>query len=480
MKQETKRKWKTYAKILIPIVLVLGVISYCLLTMNVQGLPDKSSVENRDLSKRFQEAIDSNSILTLTGTDKEADYEWFYAENTITSSNRTDMKVYFTHEYDEFVAQKLQVTNVLGFYFAEDIDLNGYPTLTIIIPNWDAKNVDLYKLVNKRLTKVDIALAVNTDDKGRKQVAFQVYETDGIYFFTGGSHNFNLQGQGNANHIKPVVDDKDNGKHKKEPSAKDKTSKEHAGNKKKKPSVTDKNTSNSDDSLVSDKNENDSQINDSQTTSGQENENSQNTNPSRKNDKKYVNDVKPSGKEVKLVSVIKRILSDGSRTEQDQYKTDPVPIGKPEPVEPDKVQINYKKTYTCTLSIDCRTILNNRKDLTEGKEKLVPKDGWILKKSNVLFYEGESVFDVLLRETQKRSIQMEYTMTPMYNSNYIEGISNLYEFDCGNASGWMYKVNGWYPNYGCSRYQLQENDVIEWRYTCDYGVDVGCDMIVNN
>ena len=56
---------------------------------------------------------------------------------------------------------------------------------------------------------------------------------------------------------------------------------------------------------------------------------------------------------------------------------------------------------------------------------------------------------------------------------YIEGINNLYEFDVGNTSGWMYKVNGWFPNYGCSRYQLQNGDVIEWVYTCDLGDDVG-------
>ena len=50
---------------------------------------------------------------------------------------------------------------------------------------------------------------------------------------------------------------------------------------------------------------------------------------------------------------------------------------------------------------------------------------------------------------------------------------NLYEFDVGNKSGWMYKVNGWFPNYGCSRYQLKDGDVIEWVYTCDLGDDVG-------
>ena len=52
-------------------------------------------------------------------------------------------------------------------------------------------------------------------------------------------------------------------------------------------------------------------------------------------------------------------------------------------------------------------------------------------------------------------------------------IANLYEFDVGELSGWMYKVNGWFPNYGCSRYLLADGDNVEWVYTCDLGSDVG-------
>ena len=59
------------------------------------------------------------------------------------------------------------------------------------------------------------------------------------------------------------------------------------------------------------------------------------------------------------------------------------------------------------------------------------------------------------------------------NSAYVEGINNLYEFDVGSLSGWMYSVNGWFPNYGCSRYALQNGDVVNWVYTCDLGYDVG-------
>ena len=41
-------------------------------------------------------------------------------------------------------------------------------------------------------------------------------------------------------------------------------------------------------------------------------------------------------------------------------------------------------------------------------------------------------------------------------------------------SGWMYKVNEWFPNYGCSAYTLKPGDDIVWCYTCvGLGADVG-------
>ena len=161
---------------------------------------------------------------------------------------------------------------------------------------------------------------------------------------------------------------------------------------------------------------------------------------------------------------------------KDPYLTDPIPDGKPTPVEPEDQTVDKKKKYTCTFSIECSTILNNLDQLDPDKMEMVPPDGVILKKTKVTFYEGESVFDVLQRVCKEKGIHMESSWTPIYNSAYIEGIHNLYEFDCGELSGWMYRVNGWYPNYGCSRYQLKDGDVVEWRYTCDLGHDVGRGM----
>lgn len=129
---------------------------------------------------------------------------------------------------------------------------------------------------------------------------------------------------------------------------------------------------------------------------------------------------------------------------------------------------------TCTITIHCDTILDNMGDLTEGKNKYVPANGCILATSKLRFEEGETVFDALKRACALTGIQLEYSWTPMYNSYYIEGINNLYEFDCGNESGWMYKVNGWFPNYGCSAYTLKDGDAIVWCYTCKgLGADVG-------
>lgn len=129
---------------------------------------------------------------------------------------------------------------------------------------------------------------------------------------------------------------------------------------------------------------------------------------------------------------------------------------------------------TCTIEIRCDTILDNMENLEEGKNKYVPANGVILARSSMTFEEGETVLDVLKRACAQAGIQLEYSFSPIYNSSYVEGMNNLYEFDCGNESGWMYKVNGWFPNYGCSAYTLKDKDAIVWCYTCNgLGADVG-------
>ena len=157
--------------------------------------------------------------------------------------------------------------------------------------------------------------------------------------------------------------------------------------------------------------------------------------------------------------------------EADQYQTQPAPDGKPAPVEPQDVTVG-DGSFTVYLKVCADNILGNMNLLNKEKHELVPGDGVIFPTAAVIAYEGESVFNVLQREMRRNKIHMVSRSTPIYNSAFIEAINNLYEFDAGELSGWMYCVNEWYPNYGCSRYMLQPGDVIEWHYTCDLGRDL--------
>ena len=144
------------------------------------------------------------------------------------------------------------------------------------------------------------------------------------------------------------------------------------------------------------------------------------------------------------------------------------------PASPDEPEPPVENSVlTCTVSISCAAILENLDRLNAEKADLIPADGVLLAPAAVEFTEGESVFDVLKRVCRENKIHMEFSETPVYQSAYIEGIGNLYEFDCGEGSGWMYRVNDEFPNYGCSRYTLADGDTVEWVYTCDFGADVG-------
>jgi len=126
------------------------------------------------------------------------------------------------------------------------------------------------------------------------------------------------------------------------------------------------------------------------------------------------------------------------------------------------------------LTIRCDTILDNWDELNPAKAEFVPADGEILPRVKVAYAEGETVFDILVRVCEAAGIQLEYSWEPLYDAYYIEGIHNLYQFDCGSESGWMYKVNEWFPNYGVSAYTVKDGDVIDFLYTCHgYGTDVG-------
>ncbi len=151
-----------------------------------------------------------------------------------------------------------------------------------------------------------------------------------------------------------------------------------------------------------------------------------------------------------------------------------LPAEKPAPPAAPSPSAAVESTeLSCTISVSCAALLNNLELLPEEQRGLVPESGYLLAPVTVSFTEGESVFDILQRTLIQYGIHLEFVDTPAYNSAYIEGIGNLYELDAGSLSGWMYSVNGSFPNYGCSKYKLLNGDSIKWLYTCDLGEDIG-------
>lgn len=130
---------------------------------------------------------------------------------------------------------------------------------------------------------------------------------------------------------------------------------------------------------------------------------------------------------------------------------------------------------TCTLEVRCDTLLGKLDQMTPEKAALVPENGILLETVELEFNGGESVFDVFRKVLREEKIHFEYVDASAYDSVYIEGIGNIYEFDCGPQSGWMYSVNGVHPGLGCSSYTLADGDVIVFHYTCDLGADLGAD-----
>ena len=143
---------------------------------------------------------------------------------------------------------------------------------------------------------------------------------------------------------------------------------------------------------------------------------------------------------------------------------------KPKPENNQTITSPKPKNKTVTIAISCKTAINNGLNKKPGFSHL-PSNGIILQNMKVEFNEGDTVFDILVKVTRKKGIHMEYRGSG--SNTYIEGINNLYEFDGGSNSGWMYSVNGVYPNYGVGAYKVKSSDVIKFNYTCDLGADLG-------
>ena len=141
------------------------------------------------------------------------------------------------------------------------------------------------------------------------------------------------------------------------------------------------------------------------------------------------------------------------------------------PVDHDAASGTDANENVCTLVIDCSAVFDHPDDLDPSVAEYLPEDGMIFSRSTVSIEPGETAAHLLRRICDGHGIPLETSGAGA--SIYVQGIGHLYEFDCGNGSGWMYRVNGDFPNYGCGSCLISPGDVIEWIYTCDLGEDVG-------
>lgn len=128
------------------------------------------------------------------------------------------------------------------------------------------------------------------------------------------------------------------------------------------------------------------------------------------------------------------------------------------------------ETQTVTITIVCTNALRSDA-LPEGVRAVLPAGGVILQRT-VTLEPGDTVWSVTQRACSAAGVSIETTYAAAQSAVYVEGIGQLYEFDCGQGSGWIYKVNGAAPGVGCDSCVLHAGDSITWAYSCNYGNDV--------
>lgn len=115
-----------------------------------------------------------------------------------------------------------------------------------------------------------------------------------------------------------------------------------------------------------------------------------------------------------------------------------------------------------TLTIRC--------DKVAGRAAHIPADGVLLPQTSFPIAAGDTVYTVLTDAARLHALHME--ASGANGLMYIHGIGNIYEFDFGELSGWLYTVNGETHSVGVDQYVLKPGDRVEFRYTLELGKDM--------
>ena len=131
-----------------------------------------------------------------------------------------------------------------------------------------------------------------------------------------------------------------------------------------------------------------------------------------------------------------------------------------------KNEPTVKDEISCTLNVECKSILNNMDKLKDGHSEYVPANGYIIKGYKYTAKSGFTAYDALKKACEDNGIKLT-AKSSMYGT-YVSGINNIDEFDCGSQSGWMYSINGNRPNVSASSQRVTDGDEITFEYVCEY------------
>lgn len=124
----------------------------------------------------------------------------------------------------------------------------------------------------------------------------------------------------------------------------------------------------------------------------------------------------------------------------------------------------------CSVSINCKDIFDNLDDFDIDKVEILPEDGIIFADKEIEINDNDTVMSVTEKILKKKKIHIDVLASSL-GTSYIRGIGNIYEGDCGNMSGWSYKVNGESPDVGADNYKISNGDKIEWVYICNWDME---------
>lgn len=105
----------------------------------------------------------------------------------------------------------------------------------------------------------------------------------------------------------------------------------------------------------------------------------------------------------------------------------------------------------------------------QAKVNVKGLNGKLLSAKDIILEDGDTAYSVLVKAVGNSNIDARV----IDHHTYVSSIHQLGEFEHGEGSGWLYKINDIYPKQYAGLFVLKPGDVMEWVYTKDYGKDVG-------